>query len=345
MNGSMKSKKVSIIVPAYNSGDTLARCLGSLVHQTLDDIEIIVVNDASTDDTWEIMKRCQAQFPEKVVIVNGDVNRGSGGARNQGFDIATGEYIGLVDSDDFVAPNMYEQLFNKAKEGNYDIVDCGYYSEKKDTATIFTGDNVTGILDANKRNILISGGGYLVTKIFRRELFNDPPIRMREHIRCLEDTEILIYMFLRAKKIGNVKEVLYNYCDTSGSATKDTDFSIYLESVMGAMQAVFDVCHRTATYEVCIESIEYAIINMYSYGVNRCLYDHIREYGADCRNINKYFADITEQEKGMLHKIAKLKGDIVTSDYRDNHVVIKRISELDLLIMEECDRRFGNPFV
>ena len=335
-------KKVSIIVPAYNSHDTLARCLGSLVHQTLDDIEIIVINDASADDTWEIMKRCKAQFPQRVVIVNGDVNRGSGGARNQGFDIATGEYIGLVDSDDYVAPNMYELLYNKAKEGNYDIVDCGYYSEKEDAATLFTGDNVTGILDAEKRNILISGGGYLVTKIFRRELFNDPIVRMREHIRCLEDTEILIYMFLRAQSIGNVKEVLYNYCDTSGSATKDIGISVYLESVMGAMKAIYDICHCLGTYKECIESIEYAMINMYSYGVNRCLYDQIRRFGADSKNINKYFDCSTGQEKNLLRMIAELKNSIVKGGYRNNHEVVKRINTLDILILEECDRRFAS---
>ena len=109
-------KKVSIIVPAYNSHDTLARCLGSLVNQTLSDIEIIVINDASTDDTWEIMKRCEAQFPDKVMIIDGGINRGSGGARNQGFDMASGEYIGLVDSDDYVHPEMYERLYNRAKD-------------------------------------------------------------------------------------------------------------------------------------------------------------------------------------------------------------------------------------
>ena len=115
-------KKVSIIVPAYNAHDTLARCLGSLVNQTLQEIEIIVVNDASTDDTWEIMERCEKQFSDKVIIIDGKENRGPGGARNQGLDIATGEYIGFVDSDDYVADNMYEHLYSKAKEKDADIV-------------------------------------------------------------------------------------------------------------------------------------------------------------------------------------------------------------------------------
>ena len=73
-------KKVSVIVGAYNAHATLARCLTSLVHQTLEDIEIIVVNDASKDDTLDIMKRCQQQFPDKMIVVNNEKNMGCGGA-------------------------------------------------------------------------------------------------------------------------------------------------------------------------------------------------------------------------------------------------------------------------
>ena len=108
-------KKISIIVPAYNAHNTLARCLETLVHQTLQDIEIIVVNDASTDDTWEIMQEYESKYPDLITIVNCEKNSKAGGARNIGFDMATGEYIGMVDSDDYVATTMYEQLYEKAK--------------------------------------------------------------------------------------------------------------------------------------------------------------------------------------------------------------------------------------
>ena len=339
----MPNKKVSVIVPAYNAHDTLARCLGSLVNQTLQDIEIIVVNDASTDDTWDIMQRCQEQFPNKVRIIDGDVNRGSGGARNCGFDVATGEYLGLVDSDDYVAPNMFELLYAKAKEGEYDIVDCGYYSERKDKAMLFTGDNVTGELNDNKRKILISAGGYLVTKIFRKSLWNNPPIRMREKVRCLEDTEILIYMLLRAGSIGNVKEVLYNYCDIADSATKTMDLSVYFDSVYGAISAIYDRCSELPTFGGALEAIEYAVINLYSYGINRCLYEPISKFGASESNIKKYFDNVGNKEKELIMKLVRLKNSKITGSYMDNKEVTKRISLLDIHIMEECDRRYGNP--
>lgn len=337
-------KKVSIIVPVYNSQNTLVRALGSLVNQTLEDIEIIIVNDASTDATWEIMKECEKQFPDKIVIVDGGTNRGSGGARNQGFDLANGEYIGLVDSDDYVASNMYELLYNEAKRGDYDIVDCGYYREAKDEARIYTSDELTGELDDNKRKALIRGGGYLTTKIFKKELWNDPPIRMREKVKCLEDTEILIYMFLRAKNIGNVKEVLYNYCNSEGSTSKTRDLDEYFNSVYGAMGAVYEVCGNRPEYAGCREMIEYAMARMYSYGINRCIYDRIVEYGASPDKVKSYFDSLGEKEVEMLNKLAELRIKVLELAYDDNSEIMSRITPTDIAIMRECDNRYGRRY-
>ncbi|SES00703.1 Glycosyl transferase family 2 [Butyrivibrio fibrisolvens] len=334
-------EKVSVIVPAYNAHDTLARCLGSLVNQTLQDIEIIVVNDASTDDTWEIMSRCEKQFPDKVIIINSDRNRGAGGARNMALDMASGEYIGLVDSDDYVAPNMYELLYSKAKDGDYDIVDSGFYQEATDTARLYTGDELTGILNDEKRKRLIAGGGYLVTKVFKRELWQKPVIRMRENVKCLADMDILIYMFLRASSIDNVKEILYKYCDLSDSATKTMDVDAYFDSVYGAMQAIYDSCHRMSTYAGAIAAVEYAILSIYSFGINRCIYDQIHKYGASTEKIKIYFDEVGIKEETLLHKLTLLKNKIVSNGYDMNPFVVAKIKELDIEIMKECDKRFG----
>ena len=334
-------KKVSIVVPAYNSHDTLPRCLNSLVKQTLEDIEIIVINDASTDDTWDIMLEYEKQYPDKLIVIDGGINRGSGGARNQGFDMASGEYIGLVDSDDYVASNMYEHLYNRAKETDADIVDTGFYSEAVDKAIVYTSDDLTGELNKTKRDKLITTGGYLVTKIFRNELWNKPPIRMREKVRCLEDTEILIYMILKARSISNVKEVLYYYCDIAASATKTMDLMTYYDSVYGAMEALYEKCHVLDNYGESLKAIEYAMINLYSYGINRCIYNQIAKFGASEGNIKKYFNNAGHEEKKMLKGLSLLKKRVVTGAYTDNAEVKRRIDKLDILIMEECDRRYS----
>ncbi len=330
-------KKVSVVIPAYNAHDTLARCLGSLVHQTLEDIEIVVVNDASKDDTWEIMKRCEAQFSEKMVIINSEINSGCGGARSIGLDAASGQYIGMADSDDYVAPDMYEKLYNRAIETGADIVDCGFYRESVDKALLTVSDDLEGELNDHKRSKLIASGGYLVTKIFKNELFNDPPVRMQKNMAALEDLEILIYMYLRAGSIAAVKEVLYNYCDTSGSNTKMTDLDRYYDSVYRAMKYTYETCHCLSTYEGAKNAVEYMLVNIYSYGVNRCLYDRIAKLGADPKNVSKYFEEVGAHEKELLKNLASLKREVISADYDDNPEILKRITPLDLEIIRKCD--------
>ncbi len=333
-------KSVSVIVPAYNAHDTLARCLGSLVNQTLQDIEIIVINDASTDDTWEIMQRCEEQFPDKVMIINGERNLGPGGARNQGLDHASGEYIGFVDSDDYVSQNMYELLYKRATETEADIVDSGFYSEETDTALLTASDDLTGMLDDNKRSKLIVSGGYLVTKIFRRELFNEPLIRMRENVTVLEDLEILVYMYLRASRLETVKEIFYCYCNTNGSGSKTVDLARYYNAVTGAMNSLFETCSAMPAYCGCREAIEFMLTKLYSYGVNRCLYDNIKKYGASTKNIQYYFDHAGSEEIRLMRELSELKSKVVFLDYNDNQYVRGKMSELDIGIMKECDRRY-----
>ena len=96
--------KVSIIVPVYNSERYLSDCLNSLVNQTLSEIEIIAIDDASTDHSLEILIDYAAKYPRKVKVYKNDQNKGQGASRNIGLSIANGEYVGFLDSDDYVAP-------------------------------------------------------------------------------------------------------------------------------------------------------------------------------------------------------------------------------------------------
>lgn len=330
-------KKVSVVVPAYNAHDTLARCLGSLVNQTLKDIEVIVVNDASGDDTIDICNRCKAAFPDKVVVIDSKENLGCGGARSLGLDAATGEYIGMTDADDYVAPTMYEKLYIRAKETDSDIVDSGFYREATDKAQLFASDDLTGYLDDAKRSKLITCGGYLVTKIFKNELFNEPKIRMQKNMAALEDLEIMIYMYLRANNLATVKEVFYYYCDTAGSNTKTMELDRYYDSVYRAMAGTYDKCHEMPAYEGCKQAIEYMLANVYSYGVNRCLYDQIAKYGPDIKNVDKYFKNLGDEEKNLLAKLVQLRSKVMSIELESNQYVVDRIKPLDIAIMKKCD--------
>lgn len=139
--------KISVIVPVYNQSKILNECLGNLVHQTLIPslpIEVIVINDASTDDSISVIRQCQSQFPEIIHVIDSSENMGPGGARNLGIEAARGQYIGFVDSDDLAEPSMYEKLYHAAVQTGYDIIDCGYYRQENDLAIVHTADEQTG---------------------------------------------------------------------------------------------------------------------------------------------------------------------------------------------------------
>ena len=114
--------KVSVIVPVYNVEKYLERCLLSLVNQSLQDIEIIVVNDGSPDNSQTIIDKFASEYKNVKSYIK--ENGGLSDARNYGTKKAVGEYIAFVDSDDYVSEQMYEQMYQKAKEGDFDLVVC-----------------------------------------------------------------------------------------------------------------------------------------------------------------------------------------------------------------------------
>lgn len=304
-------------MPVYNAKDTLIKCVGSLVNQTLDDIEIILVNDCSTDNSYLVMQLLEQQFPEKIIIIDSDKNRGAGGARNIGLQYATGEYIGFVDSDDEVATTMYEKLYNKANEADFDIVDCGFYKEDEDLAIIFTSDELAGTLNTSKRNELIASGGYICSKIFKSSYWFKHNFTFRENA-ILEDSEIIAYAMATAKNIGNVKEILYLYKNTPGSSSKTPDPKKYVTNCYNAIVAIHSALSSLDIYTEVREATEYEMIQMYSYAINILL--------KNASSLpSKYILD-------ELSKLQKFRNTYISPGY-DNKYVNAKIQSADINIM------------
>ena len=120
--------KLSVIVPVYNTAadGKLEYCLNSLVGQTLQDMEIIAVDDCSTDQSWDILQQFEKKYPGRFRAVHSEVNRKQGGAKNIGLTLASGEWIGFIDSDDWITPDMYEKMLARAEETGADMVGCDY---------------------------------------------------------------------------------------------------------------------------------------------------------------------------------------------------------------------------
>lgn len=119
--------KVSVIIPVYNAEEYLDQCLQSIVSQTLKNIEIIIINDGSTDRSEEI---CKKYFADPRVIYYKKQNEGLAAARQDGIERAHGEYIGFVDSDDWIEPEMYEVMYDEAVSSNADIAFCSCYENE-----------------------------------------------------------------------------------------------------------------------------------------------------------------------------------------------------------------------
>ncbi len=211
-------KKVSVVVPAYNAAKYIKTCVDSLVDQTLQEIEIIVVDDGSTDETGRILDEYQEHFPEKVVVIHTQ-NKGPGAARNVGMKVASGEYIGFVDGDDWVDTRMFETLYRRAVQG-FDVVVCNSIRTAFPGAAVFKrvkayrGTTPFKKIDFVKRCFWTCAPW---NKLFAKELIQRSGVEWPEI--WYEDYGFVPAVMTHANKPAYIDEELYYYRLTEGSIT------------------------------------------------------------------------------------------------------------------------------
>lgn len=191
--------KLSVIVPVYNAGPYLRDCIGSLLAQSIDDYEVILINDGSTDDSQEIIDTYKQAYPQLISSITVH-NGGQGRARNLGLEIAKGDYVGFVDSDDWVLPEMYLKLYTKAEAEGADVVVC-------DIKKIYA-DRSTELLTTWRDDKPIASAGSACDKLFRREVVGE--IRFPEGL-WYEDFDFSAKVLMRSRKTVHVPEMLYMY--------------------------------------------------------------------------------------------------------------------------------------
>lgn len=208
--------KVSIIVPVYNQNKYLKKCVESLINQTMKEIEIILIDDASTDNSAEIMKNYQENYPNLIRCIYLEENLHQGGARNRGLEIATGEYILFVDSDDWLDVTCCEKLYGVAMKKNCDIVHTNimrYYQETGETSGLINfSDKLTGTLQGIKRSCALNCYiDYPCARLIKREYWDTHEIKFPEHV-FFEDTRIMsTILWMENSQHGFVEETLYYY--------------------------------------------------------------------------------------------------------------------------------------
>ncbi|NLK23062.1 MAG: glycosyltransferase [Clostridiales bacterium] len=256
------SAKVSIIIPVYNASKYLKKMIDSLYMQTLKEIEFIFVDDASTDNSLDILYEAEKRDKERVIIVKLEENSGPGMARNIGLKYASGEYIGFADSDDKLEKNMYECLYNKAYESDYDIVECGYYSERKKRDMMLLNESYEGNISFDNRVKMIMACGFLWTKIYKRKLIIDSQIEFIPDIP-FEDVDFLSRIYLRADSIGVVNKSLYYYRDNKNSFSHTRNNKGFIEVNKRFSEIYIKHMKNDGVYDILKPVIDYVIMEVW----------------------------------------------------------------------------------
>lgn len=260
--------KLSIIVPVYNmaADNKLQFCLDSLIHQTIADYEIIAVDDASTDESLAILKEYESKYPWKFKAVQSYENARQGGARNKGLDMARGRWVGFVDSDDWVAPDMYEKLIRKAEKTGADVVGCDYC--RVDTHTMEIGKRMpnntldqTGVLDQERYKKLVMNPGSMVIKVYLKEVIDAYGLRFPEKTFYEDNCASPIWM-LHFTHFEKVEEPLYYYYQHEESTVHAISVE-KCEARLAMGKRLIEEARRYGLYKPYRQEFEFAFSKVY----------------------------------------------------------------------------------
>ncbi|MBB6370942.1 glycosyltransferase family 2 protein [Chryseobacterium shigense] len=232
---------ISVIVPVYNVENYLAKCLDSLVAQTLQDIEILVINDGSKDNSQLVIEEYATKFPEKIKAFTKE-NGGLSDARNFGIERASGEYIGFVDSDDYVTETMFEEMLQLAEKHQAKIVICNIQKVDQDgkvTQKLTQIPNMTEKIDLEDHFSVFSDLSYFAcNKLFKKELFDYKRFKKGVHF---EDIQLIPQLLLECKVIAQTQNFHYQYLERTDSITKThTEKGLDILKAVKDVEAVFE---------------------------------------------------------------------------------------------------------
>ena len=201
-----------------------------------------------------------------------------------------------------------------------------FYKEETDENILYVGDDCTGLLDDKKRSQLIFGaGGYIWSKIFKRELFEGVAQPFRENC-ILEDCDFMIWLFGKVRKIGTIKEVLYVYKYYPGSVSRSQELMFYYNNVYQAIEALNLRLSGLDNYQGIKEAVEAIIYKIYSCALNRCIMEN-----CDSRIVSG---------NELIANLVKLKNKTTQSDYDNNKYVKLELNKADIDIMKKIDELY-----
>ena len=240
--------KVSIIVPFYNVENYIEKCLQSLVNQTLEDVEILLVNDGSQDNSETIAKQFVEKYPNKIIYLEKE-NGGLSDARNYAIPYAKGEYIAFLDSDDYVETNMYEEMYNKAKKEDLDYVECDFLWEYPDRILESKGKQYS-----NKKEMFIHTRVVAWNKLIKREIVQDNHLEFPKGYRY-EDVEFFYKLLPFIHHYGIVQKPFIHYVQRENSISNVQNTRT--KEIIDVLEHVINYYKTNNLFEEYKEEIEY----------------------------------------------------------------------------------------
>ena len=268
-----KSELISVIIPAYNEEKRIKKCIDSVVNQTYNNLEIIVINDGSTDKTLDVLNNIKDARLNIITIKN----QGQGHARNLGIKKSSGNLIAFVDSDDYIDEAMIERLYDDMKKNSSDISICNIIKVLGNNETKFNNYNL--FFENKKINYMISHPGP-VGRLYKKSLFIDNNIYFLED-SIYEDLATIPLLGIYAEKISNIEDCLYYYVIRINSSMNQIKYSKKLEDIFKVMNHLkIEFSKVDDTYFEVLEylNIEHLLYSAYlrfinfKEGRNKCIY-------------------------------------------------------------------------
>lgn len=269
-------EKISVIIPVYNTKKYLEKCIQSVLNQTYQNLEIICIDDGSTDGSGDILDAF-AKKDSRVKVIH-KANVGVSAARNDGLRIATGAWIGFVDSDDYIAEEMYETMMRTNEGQGADIVACGYYFDNNGQCNVVENRKSVPTKVVNTRDFLLyiyqrdvykAVGGYLWSRLFQKNLIvaetGELKVAFPEEYGIGEDIIFLARVLINSQKSLYIEKPLYYYVQRENSAVHDKHKQLETLSWAKAYLHVLEVYKREQVWE----DVYNIIVRMFVYRCGR----------------------------------------------------------------------------
>lgn len=296
----MELKKISVIVPVYNTEKYIERCIRSILAQTYSNLEVICVDDGSTDRSGTILDEISEKDRRLHVIHN--EKSGVGVSRNIAMQVATGDYYGFVDSDDYIAADMYSKLVEALEKYEVDIVTCNYYFDCGGIIEIAKNQKKVPNKPMKmkdfwqyvwERDVYRGVANYLWTKLFKKELIKDKNGTLIEKFESdFSGTDIVynVKVGIQAREILYIDEPLYYYTQREESIVHDSLNQVKTLSWAEAYEKIIDIYVGESITQEIIEKVQ----RMYVYRCGKLLEEAIRQGDTNIitdlkKKINKYF--------------------------------------------------------